>query len=164
VGEELLEELRQLGLRRGDGHDLFVRVPDDVEAGRDGQGAGAQAQLDLVADLGLLLLGHELLALFAHGLHGLVHGHEEVLLHDRRGDAPGVQAQGEGQVGAFFRGAEGEIGVEHVVEGDPAEAALLGAAVDVAEGVAFEPVLDLVPQGRGDVLLDDAVAGEADAG
>lgn len=80
------KKLRELGLGRGDIDELPGRVPDHVD--RPGwAGSGREAQLDLLADLGLLFLGQKFLALIAHGPHGLVHGHGEVLLHDRRRNA-----------------------------------------------------------------------------
>ncbi len=137
-------QLRQ----RGDGRrvvEQFVRIPDDVEIRGDGQGSGPDSELDLFLDFGLLVPCEKFLALGLHEFQLMFHGQLNVFFKDRCRDAPGVDAQAEGEIGPFFRRSGSPLFVEHVVEADPAEGSFVSCLVNVPEGKFAQPVVDLAP-------------------
>ena len=86
------------------------------------------------------------------------------MLADHAGRDPAdVEAQGEGEVAAFLRRSCHPLGVQVVVEADPAVGLQLGQVVDVENGALFQEIRDAGPEisGHG---IDDGKAGEAAGG
>ena len=83
-----------------------------------------------------------------------------MLFDDGGRDAPGIQTQGEEQIGTFVRRGRPPFGVQHILEAYPAIGLHLGQVVDVPEGELAQLVGDLRPKFRRDGV-DDPETGKA---